>query len=159
MKKLLILAILPFALAACGNRNAKKNTESQAMTAEQGQVSAPDMHNSNIALDYGGTYKGVIPCADCEGIEVEITIDYGGNYTKKMTYLGKKRNNVFTSSGKYTWNDLGTKITLGQEKEPDIYLVGENRLFMLDSDGNRITGSLSDKYILEQTDKTYYKAQ
>ncbi|HSH50375.1 MAG TPA: copper resistance protein NlpE N-terminal domain-containing protein, partial [Bacteroidales bacterium] len=29
----------------------------------------PDMHTSEISLDWQGTYKGVLPCADCPGIE------------------------------------------------------------------------------------------
>jgi uncharacterized lipoprotein NlpE involved in copper resistance len=35
----------------------------------------PDMHTSQTSLDWDGSYAGVVPCADCAGIETFITIN------------------------------------------------------------------------------------
>ena len=32
-------------------------------------------HNSQNSLDWEGVYKGILPCADCDGIETEIVIN------------------------------------------------------------------------------------
>lgn len=109
-----------------------------------------DMHNARNSLDYTGTYKGTIPCADCSGIEVLITLKDDGTYSKTMTYIGKEPDNVFTTSGSYHWAAGDTNVVLKGEKEPDIYKVEENRIIMLDGDGNLITGDLANLYILEK---------
>ena len=31
-------------------------------------------HNSRNALDWAGTYEGVLPCADCPGIQTRLSL-------------------------------------------------------------------------------------
>lgn len=147
MKKIIILSAAVLALASCGNRNQQKKAAKEAANTEQAAV-APDTHNSRNSLDYEGTYHGTIPCADCAGIQVNVTIDRNGNYTKTMAYMGKP--DIFTSKGTYTWDTSGNKITLEGEPGPDIYKVGEGTLTMLNLEGNPITGDLADLYILKK---------
>jgi len=45
--------------------------------------------NSLNSLDWPGIYRGVLPCADCEGIETEIKINADLTYVISSTYLGK----------------------------------------------------------------------
>ena len=52
-------------LAACGQRNASRQTAPAAA-----QTAVPDMHDAENALDYQGTYTGVFPAADVPGIAV-----------------------------------------------------------------------------------------
>jgi uncharacterized lipoprotein NlpE involved in copper resistance len=112
----------------------------------------PDMHTSQIALDYFGTYKGVVPCADCEGIETLITLKENDEYEIAVRYLGKS-DFVFRESGNFRWSDDGRDIILeGLENRATQYQVGENRLFQLDMNGKRITGNLAEKYILEKVE-------
>jgi uncharacterized lipoprotein NlpE involved in copper resistance len=105
--------------------------------------------NSNTSLDWNGIYKGITPCADCEGIETEITLNKNLSYKKETKYLGKKDSQVNTIEGKFVWNSDGINITLlGIKEAPNQYLVGENKLFQLDMSGKRITGNLASKYVL-----------
>ena len=53
-----------------------------------------------------------------------------------------------TSSGNFSWKDNGSKIVLDPDKDKRQFQVGENKLFWLDNQGKRITGTLADKYIL-----------
>lgn len=163
MKKSLIcsaLVIAGFTMAACGNTTTNTNTDNAGETyadvtnttgvpASTQVVPIDTTHNSRSSLDYQGTYRGVLPCADCEGIRTEITLR-GDNYTLKRTYLGKSGNNTYESSGTYSWNATGNMITLSKEEKPNQYRVGENTLYHLDMNGNMITGDLSDKYILRK---------
>lgn len=109
-----------------------------------------DSHTSQNSLDYWGIYKGILPCADCEGIELIIELNSDFSYSKKTTYLGKGDDKPIESSGIYSWNEAGNTITLAGEESPNQYFVGENVLFHLDLDGNRITGDLAEKYKLNK---------
>ena len=105
--------------------------------------------NSRDSVDWMGTYSGIIPCADCEGILITITLNKNATYEMTMSYLGKDFE--FTSDGSFSWNDQGSMITLEKENEGmKMFQVGENILFMLDIDGNRITGQFADHYILKK---------
>lgn len=149
MKNLFLALILLLGLASCGNTppSKKNQTVSTATTPTENVV---DQHNARNSLSYAGTYEGTIPCADCPGIDMVITLDYKGNYTKKMVYQGKEPDNTFTSSGVFVWDDKGTVITL-QEKDSEKFMVIENGLLMLDTDGKKITGENADLYRLRQT--------
>jgi len=111
-------------------------------------VSAGD--NSMVSLDWEGVYRGVLPCADCRGIETEVTVEQGGRAIVRRTYAGKSER-VFTEEGRLTWDAKGRTIAI-RLKDGDVshYLVGENRLVMLDREGNRITGQLAERYILRK---------
>jgi uncharacterized lipoprotein NlpE involved in copper resistance len=105
--------------------------------------------NSSNSLDWEGTYTGIVPCADCEGIETTITIKKDLSYTVQTKYLGKKDAALSERKGLFSWNKDGNKITLSDIKNtPAQYLVGENKLIQLDMQGNRITGESAGKYEL-----------
>lgn len=111
----------------------------------------PAADNSYNALDWQGTYSGILPCADCEGIETTITLSNNLQYTKTTKYLGKKNDRLSKVEGAFSWNKEGSIITLqGIEDPPAQYLVGENNLFQLDKNGNRITGESAIKYQLKK---------
>ncbi len=109
-------------------------------------------HTSQNSLDWAGTYKNIMPCADCEGIDTELTIEYDNSYILRTKYLGKDSGNVFTSNGNFEWNSKGNTITLKNEHENSVkqYFVGENYIAQLDMKGARITGDLAEMYILHK---------
>lgn len=148
LKKLSVFAIV-FLLVSCGQK-AKQTEESVEAEASTEIAAVPDMHTAQIALDYEGTYKGVLPCADCEGIETELTLGDNGNYTLKTTYLGKGGTST-EQSGTFTWAEDGGTIILSDITDaPNRYFVGENQIFVLDMEGNRISGELAENYILRK---------
>jgi copper homeostasis protein (lipoprotein) len=113
--------------------------------------SLPTGDNSMTSLDWNGTYKGVVPCADCEGIETVLTLNLDKTYMLTTKYLGKNDAKLNTSSGSFTWSADGSTITLGGIKNaPSQYKVGENRLFQLDMKGEMIKSQLAPKYILDK---------
>lgn len=145
------LSIFAFALllVSCGQK-AKQAEESAEVQTTTEAVAAPDMHTAQNALDYAGTYKGTLPCADCEGIETELTLTEDGKYTLKTTYLGKDAT-AFEKAGTYSWKEDGSTIVLSDITDaPNHYFVAENQIFQLDMEGNKIIGDLADKYILKK---------
>lgn len=151
MKKNLILIasifvvlIGTFSLYSCKNKNKKDNAA---------DLAAADIHTSQNSLDWAGVYYGIMPCADCEGIETVFTLKQDGSYTIKRKYLGKE-NQIFTEDGKFEWTKDGNNITLIPENDSSEggkrYKVGENILFALNSDGEIITGELAEHYKLKK---------
>ncbi|MFN3801816.1 copper resistance protein NlpE [Belliella pelovolcani] len=146
----LLLALI---VTACQKSKETENLVIEDEMFETGEMPEDfiDHHTAMNSLDFMGIYKGVLPCADCEGIETIIELGSGNSYVKKVIYLGKGDQKVIESGGTFTWNDDGNTITLNEEDVPNQYFVGENVLFHLDVDGNRIEGELASKYRLEKT--------
>lgn len=143
-KSLLILGIIAFSFTSC-KKEAEKEINEAPIDSTVVQV---DEHNAKNSLDYSGTYKGNLPCADCESIETTISLTED-SYIKETVYKGKS-SKVFKETGKFTWNDAGNTIALLGSEAPNQYFVGENALFHLDVDGKRIEGDLADKYRLSR---------
>ncbi|HMO32693.1 MAG TPA: copper resistance protein NlpE N-terminal domain-containing protein [Lacibacter sp.] len=114
-------------------------------------VTKPDgAHSSRNTLDWHGAYRGVLPCADCEGIETILTLATNNTFTLSTLYKGKE-GKAQVSAGTFNWNDAGSVITLkGGAFDGTQYQVGENRLTQLDKGGQKVSGSLADKYVLKK---------
>lgn len=108
--------------------------------------------NSKNSLNWQGKYRGVLPCADCEGIQTEITLNKNGTYEIARMYEGKSTE-VFLEKGSYRWFDNGSKITFysaNNSTDYSSYLVGENKLIKLDNSSNKIVSEYAEMYILNK---------
>lgn len=146
MKKLIYVTFVLFAFTACKN-NQEKETGEEIVETEQ----APDMHTSQISLDWQGVYKGVLPCADCEGIATEVKLNDDQTYTIERVYLGKD-DQAFKETGAFKWTEDGGSIVLKEKVKgsPTLFKVGENHLLHLDQDGEKIEGELAEMYMLRK---------
>ena len=133
MKRLLLIVVSSLALLASGGSS-----------PPQAAIVIETVHTSQNALDWVGAYRGVLPCADCQGIETVVILKSDGTFNKHFKYLGK-RDEVFSKEGRFTWNAAGSIVTLAGDAQ---YFVGENHLIRLALDGSRVTGALADRYIL-----------
>jgi heat shock protein HslJ len=135
----IVFAVLAVFLSGCASASTPSLVQ---RTATQ--------HNSANSLDWDGSYAGVIPCADCEGIEISVMLNKDLSYVVKTKYMGKE-NRVFQQQGNFTWNEEGNVIHLqGIPQGPDRYFVGENQLIQLDKQGKKITGNLAAMYVLHK---------
>lgn len=148
----LLLALL---ILNCKNKTDKEinKTTETTTTKDNDYTVAIKAHNSKNSLDYHGIYKGTIPCADCEGIKTAITLAKDGRYLRTIQYLGKETGGT-ESSGTYSWNSKGSVIKIVfTSGETQLYQVGENVLFHLDRDGNKIASNLADRYKLLKSEE------
>jgi copper homeostasis protein (lipoprotein) len=105
-------------------------------------------HYARNSLDWAGIYHGVLPCADCPGIDTVVTLTMDGTYRLQTRYIDRDEQ-VFEQRGEFEWNDAGNTVTLlGSEQGP--LFVGENHLVQLAQDGSRVTGDLADHHVLTQ---------
>ncbi len=149
----LVGAFLLAAVSSCSNN--KDQSEATEVSETVTPIVLDMAANSRNSLDWYGVYQGTTPCADCEGIETSITLKRDGTFKRTLKYLGKE-DKAFPDEGNFEWNDAGSKITLpGEAGMSQMYQVGENVLFHLDQEGNRITGDLASMYRLEKNRVDY----
>ncbi len=116
-------------------------------TTDKKQKVKKDEHSAEYALDYEGVYKGTYPCADCEGIQVTLTLGSDSLFVYETIYLGEK-DGRFVDRGKYTVEE--NILTIQQKNEPVYFFVGESSLTLLDKDLKPSSGELADYYILKK---------
>lgn len=118
---------------------------------DEAQTEFQDEHTAQNSLDWQGTYSGILPCADCEGISTELSINDDLKYTLISHYLGKDKALSDTLTGDFSFE--GNRIRLGGIKESEgssLYKIEENRIRHLDMEGNVIEGDLAEHYILNK---------
>ena len=155
-KQILILLAASIITWGCNSETKQQSTiDSNAVsdgidTVAVDKVPGADMHNAQISLDWNGTYKGVTPCADCEGIETEVTLNKDMTYIIKTKYKGKG-DKVFEDTGDFKWDKTGSIVILeGLKDRSSQFFVGENTLTQLDMDGKRVMGDLAENYVLKK---------
>lgn len=115
---------------------------------ESNGEAAVDGHNSRNSLDWAGTYSGILPCADCPGIETVVTLSSDGTYQRSMFYL-EEAVSPLVDNGSFSWDESGNRIALDiGSDQVEQYQVEENQLSRLDIEGQRITGNLASYYVL-----------
>ncbi len=148
MKKL-ILSVLTIAFLYSCNNTKKTDAETDNVNMEMDELRGSDMHNSQTSLDWAGTYVGMLPCSNCEGIDTELRIE-DDVYVLKTLRKGVD-NAYLEQTGNITWSDDGSMIILGGiEDGPFMYKVEENRIVQLNTSGNRNTGDKANAYILRK---------
>lgn len=139
MKNILLKASIILLISGCVNA---------AKTVSNETASVESVNNGKAkreALTWVGNYEGVLPCADCGGIKTEISLNTDSSFLKKAVYLGKD-SLTFEKRGTIEWDTDGKIIILDDSK----YIIEGNDLCLLDSDGSRILGALSEHYILKR---------
>ena len=101
--------------------------------------------------DYLGTYTGILPCADCEGMETTIKLDYESEFTIQSTPVGRSAVKPKNQKGLYSVQTHGAILTLLEVDPPNRFQIGDNILYPLDPEGNRITGDQAGKYFLKKS--------
>ena len=99
----LLLLAATFALAGC-DRDAAPATDGPDASA--GPDATADARAE--ADDFERTWLGVLPCADCDGIQTRLQLQRDGDaqtYDLEETYLGADGEAVFTQAGKWVQED------------------------------------------------------
>ncbi len=111
-----------FVLMGCHNR-----AEMQALEPTQAEALKP-MQQS---------WRGVLPCADCEGIETSLFLEKDGSWVMNQRYQGAKAPSSFASYG--TWARTADKLVLTDTAGEKRYFRAKGEgLEMLDIQGNPI---------------------
>jgi heat shock protein HslJ/uncharacterized lipoprotein NlpE involved in copper resistance len=113
--------------------------------AEEGMKTTQDATKATLVT---GTYQGVVPCADCEGIAYRLQLNPDFTWTDSRTYKGRSEE-PSEESGEYAFSDDGMIVLDRDGEEGMKYFRKTSRgLLMLDIQGKEITGNLAAKYVL-----------
>lgn len=137
----LFVIVLTLLLLACAS-----STVQPPQTAPEPAV---DHHNSRNSLDWAGHYIGVLPCADCPGIEHQLTLGADGGYRLVLRYLERELEPTVIS-GRFQWNEHGSHIQLDAAGEHHWYQVREGALLRAYADGSWPTGEQISSMLLIQ---------
>ncbi len=102
--------------------------------------------NAQVTVIPAGTFYGIIPCADCNGIETYIELNANKTGMIQEKYLGKEDK---VSIASIRWQMKQNIVTLYEnETQKGSYQFSNSQLKKLDINGKPIKGSLASKYIL-----------
>lgn len=127
----LVAACSLLMLAGCNNRAEELYTP-------------PDVTRSGVSMStfkpMPQSYQGILPCADCEGIETSLFLSKEGNWVMNQRYLGRK-----TTFARYgTWARTAEKLTLTESDGTKHYfLAKDDSIEMLNTEGQLIRSSLN----------------
>lgn len=116
-----------FVLMGCHNR-----AEMEVLEPTQAEAFKP-MQQS---------WRGVLPCADCEGIETSLFLEKDGTWVMNQHYQGAKAPSTFASYG--TWARTADKLVLTDTAGEKRYFRAKGEgLEMLDMQGNPIVSQFN----------------
>lgn len=122
----LLAGCVLFSLIGCNNRDVEAGQPTQVEELKSMQQS----------------WRGVLPCADCEGIETSLFLEKDGSWVMSQRYLGAKEPAVFASYGR--WARTADKLTLtDSDGEKTWFRATGDALEMLDTEGNPIESTLN----------------
>ena len=170
MKKALLLVSLPLLLAACNTTSHQQGGNSKLTdpfqthsglvnpSADNGNVRQPNTlahgDTPENALDWAGVYQGVYPCADCEGIQISLTLNQNYRYVLVEQYL--KNGQVSaprTSTGEFRFDGNALSyIHLDGNADKRVFFIGEGYAEARDRhSGDKLSNQLN--YTLRQSSK------
>lgn len=158
MKKVIFTTAMVVAfttLTACSkqNENEPMNNNAQSSPAMMEQNNSPATlaqgDSAETSLDWMGEYEGVFPCADCEGIKVELQLNADKTYELNEEYLGKGNNNESELKGSFSFDAQDPSvITLDNKADNRKFFVGENFIEARDVEsGKKIDSNLNYKLV------------
>lgn len=89
------------------------------------------------------SWRGILPCADCEGIETSLFLEKDGTWVMNERYQGvREEPSSFASYG--TWARTADKLVLTDSQgEKSWYRAKGDALEMLDREGNPVQSQLN----------------
>ena len=153
MMRIFPTALFIFFLLSCGSSSSSSsrpvNPHAQAHQQMHEELQREEFDKEiNRRLELiAGSYKGKLPCADCEGIEFELTLNADLSYVSKRRYVGKSEE-ALAQVGTYTLSDDWV-VRLDQNATNYVYFRKDgDRLKVLDKNGRAIEGDLEEMYVL-----------
>jgi copper homeostasis protein (lipoprotein) len=100
LRTLALLVLATAALAGCGRSS---DPDPASASAEPGRTTPA------VTEDFERTWLGVLPCADCDGIQTRLVLrgeDGARRYLLEETYLGVAGDNAFVQEGEWSEETL-----------------------------------------------------
>lgn len=146
--RLFLFILLGGLFVSCNSSNTSSSAQQEEV--EELETVADPAHTSRNSLDWAGTYKGELPCKDCDAIDMEITISDDDTFVVKAIMKGKDE--VIEDSGDIQWENNDSHIHLIGDIVDYHFRVGENQLTFLIEAGIIPDDALLKDYTLEKVE-------
>jgi copper homeostasis protein (lipoprotein) len=133
-----LAAVLTVGVAACGG-----GEPPGASAAGGGADSAAGGAATSVALPGGPvTFRGTIPCADCPGIELTVTLLPDGTFRLRQRYLDRDPGTTWLDLGR--WTEEGGRLDLrgSGERPAHFRRFAWDSIRILDGEGREIPSGL-----------------
>lgn len=139
-RTILVLFMAASIIYSCNNHSGKTR-----------QAHASDGRSTQISPGWHGTYSGFLPCADCDRIETELTLNDDFTYVLVNSYLKGEESFTDTLLGKFTLKGSRIKLQgIPKNEGPPWFKVEEGQVRYLDMKGRIIKGELENHYIMRK---------
>lgn len=138
MKKMILPVLLTGLFAvSCSKKEEAKTETPQAVEADSAQAQPEEAAKAEAPKKHVGEFSGKVPCADCPGIEMKLTLNEDGSFLLDETYLEKK-DGQFNAKGSYEVSADGAFVTLKEEgnDKPRVFLVEEDAAYLVEKVGD-----------------------
>ena len=138
MKKMILPVLLTGLFAvSCSKKEETKAETPQAVEADSAQAQPEEAAKAEAPKKHVGEFSGKVPCADCPGIEMKLTLNEDGSFLLDETYLEKK-DGQFNAKGSYEVSADGAFVTLKEEgnDKPRVFLVEEDAAYLVEKVGD-----------------------
>jgi uncharacterized lipoprotein NlpE involved in copper resistance len=147
IKQLLVLGSFA-ALISCGSGETR---EEKPLVVDSVRVDTTAVVPTQVSFEH---YAGVLPCADCDGIEVELNLKSDSTWMMHIIYQNRPSkgpgSNEMSENGKWMMHGADTIHLMGRKDAPSMYIRTDSSLIQLDMKGKRIEGKLANKYVLKK---------
>jgi len=97
-----------------------------------------------------GVYRGVLPCADCEGLQETIFLNKDMSFKMQTKYLGKS-DSIYSYSGKYRVKKNNMIMLIGKDSQrPEYFVFEKTILAQTDSLGKKMDAGGAGQFILSK---------
>lgn len=157
MKKFILISLLGVSsiiFSGCNqnNKNAaleESELEKSTSTAQQVDSANSEIFDTTINNNWLGKYEGIFPCADCEGIKVELELKPNNIYELSEEYLGTNSQTETETKGSFSFDAQDKSlITLDKKAQHRKFTIGEGFVEARDiQTGKKIESSLNYKLL------------
>lgn len=99
-------------------------------------------------LDYPGTYRAYLPCANCEATEITLTLRPDRTFSRTIIQVGLP-DGTYGDEGDFSWDETGTRIILNVDANTK-YLYHNDKLYQLGPDGTQCMSIQGKDFVYER---------
>lgn len=155
---MIIISLFSVSIAhAATDLEARENlAKARAKNSGKEMDHASHKNHADKSLEFRGVFYGYLPCSDCDGIKVTLSLKQKNNYLM-VTQYARESSREYYEKGKYDWNERDRTVVLTPRKGGTgkrlYHIENEGTIIQLNEDGSRMFGD-SDRYVLRRSDMT-----
>lgn len=105
--------------------------------------------STQVTRTVSGMYEGVLPCADCPGIETSLAFNNDATVSKTILYQDRDKTSE-TEKGNWKLNGPYVEVTFADNQKEFYLIKTDSTIAVLDQDKKEVQSELASHYILSK---------